>query len=121
MSEWWTPVQAGWIGGIGGSAVGVVGAVVGGLSGYLVPRGKCKGLVLGLMVAGVCAGLAALVTGIVAVSIDQPYHVWYPLALLGTIPTLVLGPMVPVVMMRYRQAEARRLEAEELRRSSAAG
>jgi hypothetical protein len=46
---------------------------------------------------------------------DQPYHVWYPLVLIGGILTLVMGPLLPVVRLRYRQAEQRKLDAAGLR------
>jgi hypothetical protein len=47
----------------------------------------------------------------------QPYHVWYPLALAGFILTFVCGGLLPVLLLRYRQAEARRMQAQDLRRS----
>lgn len=117
MTEWWTAQHAAWIGSIGGSALGVLGGVIGTAAGVLAPRGKGRGLVLGAMTAipalgglGLAAGLAALATG-------QPYHVWFPLCLLGGMMAAIFGPLIPVVRMRYREAERRRLEAESLRRS----
>ena len=47
----------------------------------------------------------------------QPYHVWYPLLLGGGIGTIVLGSLIPVVRMRYKQAERRKLDAEGIRNS----
>ena len=62
------------------------------------------------------AGALSLVAGLVALASGQPYHVWYPLVLLGGIPTLVFGFLWPAMRQRYIQAEQRALAAEEIRR-----
>jgi hypothetical protein len=50
--------------------------------------------------------------------VHQPYAVWYPLVLVGGLSSLLIGTLWPtVIRTAYRQAEIRRLEAEELRRS----
>ena len=117
MTPWWTSQQAGLIGGIAGSVVGVLGGIAGTLAGTLAPRGKARGFVMGLFVSMLAAGIVTLAVGIVAVAIGQPYAVWYPLVLLGGIMSIVTASILPGVRMRYRQAEARRLEAAELRRT----
>ena len=61
--------------------------------------------------------LLALLIGIIAVFSRQPYHVWYPMVLSGAILGTVCGINLPIVAMRYKQAEARRIDAEALRRS----
>ncbi len=116
MNEWWNAYNGNMIGAYGGAAIGVLGGTLGALAGTLAPRGKCKGLILGGMIALALMGVVLLVAGITAVIVGQPYHVWYPLVLGGGILTVVCGPLVPVIRLRYRQAEARRLDAEELRR-----
>lgn len=65
----------------------------------------------------VLIGVMSLAAGIVALVVRQPYHVWYPLVLGGVILSVVPGCLLPVIRMRYRQAEARRMQAEELRRA----
>ena len=117
MDPWWTAQQAGWLGGIGGTVCGVFGALLGTVGGICAPRGKCKGLVHLLIMGPLCLGALWLVAGVVAIVMGQPYHVWYPLVLLGGITTFVFGALLPVFRARYRQADVRRLEAEELRRS----
>jgi hypothetical protein len=115
MIEWWTNQDSGWIGGIGGSVFGVLGAAVGACMSVLAPRGKGKVVVLGMMVVGVVVGLASLGVGIAAMVLGQPYHVWYPLTLLGGITSMVIGSLIPVARQRYRSAEQRRLDAAQIR------
>ena len=117
MIEWWNAYQGNMIGAIGGSAVGVFCGILGAMAGTFAPRGRFKGFVLGSMGVLVAVGAATLAAGITALVVGQPYHVWYPLTLGGTIGTCVMGGLLPMFVMRYRQAEARRMEAEGLRRS----
>ena len=117
MIEWWNAQDGNLYGAIGGAVLGVVGGGIGAAAGVLAPRGKGRGLVLGAMAAVFVAGNVVLAMGVIAMMRGQPYHVWYPLTLCGGIVSLVIGPLLPVVNMRYRQAEARRMEAEGLRRS----
>ncbi|MCC6660748.1 MAG: hypothetical protein IT437_07670 [Phycisphaerales bacterium] len=116
MTEWWTMQDGNWYGAIGGSAIGVIGGCYGGLVGWLAPRGIGRRFFLTLHAVLIVLGVVALVAGIAALSVQQPYHVWYPLVLVGGILTLVMGCLFPVILTRYRQAEHRRLGAEELRR-----
>ncbi len=115
MEAWWSNEAAAYIGAIGGSGVGLLGGVFGVMAGVLAPRGKAKGLVVGLHVTLIVVGACMLVAGIVAVSMGQPYHVYYPLLLCGGIVSLVLGGLLPGTLMRYRQAEQRKLDAGLLR------
>lgn len=116
VTEWWTMHQGAIGGGVGGGLVGVLAGMVGAMAGVFASRGRFKSLILGSMVALVAAGALALTAGIVAVIGGQPYHVWYPLVLCGAILGIVCGSLLPVVSMRYRQAEQRRLSAADLRR-----
>lgn len=117
MEPWWTGEQAAWLGSIGGTAIGLLGAAVGTIGGICAPRGKCKALVLSLLAIPAAIGVVSLLGGIVALAESQPYHVYYPLLTSGCVLTLVFGGLLPVFVSRYRQADQRRLEAEELRRS----
>ena len=111
---WWTGETAGWIGAIGGTALGLIGGAIG-CMGVLVHRGKAKRIVMGLMcsVAIVCLGILTL--GIVALVMGQPYAVWYPCLLMGFLGTCIPAVLIPVILARYRQAEQRLLEAGALR------
>lgn len=113
---WWPNEAAGWIGAIGGSVLGLIGAGIGVAAATLAPRGRGRKAVMGVMIAAIVAGAGLLIAGIVAVSLGQPYAVWYPLVLTGFIATTVMGSLLPVVRVRYREAEQRRVDAAQLRR-----
>lgn len=117
MIEWWNAHDGNLIGAIGGAALGVLGGCLGAAAGVLAPRGKQRGPVMGSMAVLIIAGVVVLGAGLFALMQKQPYHVWYPLVLGGAIVTTVMLSLVPVINMRYRQAEARRMDAEGIRRS----
>ncbi len=112
---WWSQQAMAWIG-AGGGILGALAGVHGALAGTLAPRGIGKVPVLAVHGLFLAVGIGSLGLGLVALVTGQPYRVWYPLLLIGLITTLVLGMLLPVVLMRYRQAEQRRLQAEQLRR-----
>jgi H+/Cl- antiporter ClcA len=116
MHPWWTDQQAGWIGGIAGAAFGLFGGLFGTVAGLCAPRGKCKRVVYGMAAVLIAVGAGGLCAGIVALALTQPYGVWYPLILMGGIASVLSCVFTPLVRMRYREAENRRLEAEQLRR-----
>lgn len=104
---WWSDRQAGLFGGIAGTVFGCLGGLIGTLAGL----GKARPLVVALMVAMLVAGILNLVAGIVALSLGQPYAVYYPLLLLGAISTLVIGPLLPTIRRRYAEIELRKMSA----------
>ncbi|MDB5320955.1 MAG: hypothetical protein JWN40_2586 [Phycisphaerales bacterium] len=117
MTPWWTQQTAAYIGAIAGSANGLLGAVIGTVAGIYGQRGKGKRVVYALFAIALVGGVASLGVGLYALATGQPYMVWYPLALIGGIDTLLFTILTPVIRGVYRQAEARRMEAEELRRT----
>jgi hypothetical protein len=117
MIAWWTDQTAGLIGAVAGSSTGLLGGLVGTIAGIFGPRGKFKRLVFGLAWFMIIGGAISLVAGLFALVAHQPYAVWYPLVLLGGVNVVLLSALMPVIARGYRQADARRLEAEELRRS----
>lgn len=116
MSPWWSAFDGALFGAIGGSIIGVAGGILGAAAGVLAPRGKGRRIVLGTYFALMATGTILLIAGVYAVASGQPYHVWYPLVLIGGILALVLSLTLPAVRHRYRQAEVRRMDAEEFRR-----
>lgn len=117
MSTWFTPQEANLIGGILGGVIGAIGGGVGGpMMGILAPKGKLKGLVVGFQVFWLALGVGLLATGGLAALLGQPDYVMHPFLLVGFITTSVMGGLLPVTLARYREAEKRRLDAEEFRR-----
>jgi hypothetical protein len=105
--DWWGERTAAWTGAIGGSTIGLIGGIIGTLCGAGVGRQLCQGLCFAVI--GVC-GLA-LVAGIAAVSLGQPYHVYYPLLLGGGLGVTVFGLNMPTIRKRFDAVELRRMAA----------
>lgn len=118
MSPWWTELTGTYIGAFGGAGLGTLGGIYGAVAGTLAQRGRARRVVLGVHVAILATGLVALAAGIVAVSMGQPYHVFYPLLLIGVVISAVMGSLWPAMRRRYMDAERRHLEAEEIRRTA---
>lgn len=116
MTPWWDE-SATTIVIVVGAGLGATAGILGAASGTLAPRGIGRGPVVTLHSLYVLTGLVSLAAGIVAVVSGQPYRVYYPLLLIGFILSVVMTPLLPILLIRYRQAEHRRLEAEEIRRS----
>jgi MFS family permease len=117
MNPWWSAYAGNWIGAIGGSAIGVLGGILGLAAGWLAPRGRGKGVIFAGFGFMLVVGAIALCAGLVALATGQPRYVWYPLVLIGGIILIVVPFQLPALRGRYRQAELRRLQAEELRRA----
>ena len=89
---WFEPYFSGLVGGILGSSIGVLGGVWGTMAGAYSKKGKHKRLVLSLAILLIVFGVISLCTGVYALILRQPYHVWYPFILSGFILTVVLLP-----------------------------
>ncbi len=103
--NWWSGRIAGLIGGIGGSVIGCLGALIGCLAG----TGKARRFVLSLTKILIGLGILLTIAGIVAVVLQQPYAVWYPLLLAGVVLTSVLGINLRSIKRRYDELEIRRM------------
>ena len=114
MTEaWFDGRTAGVVGAGVGCLGGLWGATVGTFSGVLIPRCRGGSLIFGQLWLGVAAGLASLITAIVALIQGQPYHVWYPFALVGLLLTALAGAFVFVTRNRYRVAEEGRMAVRD--------
>lgn len=111
MIEPWFPPQYAWIFGAG---VGVMGGVLGTMMGVCGPAGKAKPLVFALYWGSLLISVACLLTGIAALIAGQPYGVWYGLTLAGFIGSMVLGLNYFTLVNVYRQAEQRKMAAQNL-------
>ena len=118
MTDWWDQSTGTIIGAVLGAGLGTACGLFGGVVGMLAPRGIGRVPVLTAHVLFLSIGVACLATAIVALIMGQPWSaVVFPLFLPGLVVTMVMGPLLPVVRMRYAQADQRRIEAEEIRRS----
>ena len=104
---WWGDREGGMLGGALGGFFGVCGALVGALAAL----GRARGAVLAMLSLMIAVGLAALVAGVVAVSMRQPYPVFYPLLLTGFVGTLVPALLSGHIRKRYEELELRRMSA----------
>ena len=112
MSEpWFDAARFAWMPGtIYGVSVGLLGA----LTGILLPRGKAKTLVIGLASLFLALAIFFLTLGVVALLKGQPYGVWYALLLPGFIGLMVVGCNFPMLIIGYRQAERRKMQARDM-------
>ena len=117
MNEWWSEQAAGLIFGIAGSVGGVLGGLLGAAAGALIPQGRGKPLVYGLFGTLVILAIASVALGLWALVGGQPRHVWMPPLLVGGVTLVSILPSGLCLPRWYRQAEQRRLEAGEFRRS----
>lgn len=105
--QWFSSQTAGWIGGIGGTLLGLWGALIGIVS----SRGRARGFAVGSANALLFIGLASLIAGIVALGMAQPYAVYYPLLLLGVIIVAVTAMLRRTLSARYEQLELKRMQS----------
>lgn len=116
MTPWFDEQTAGMVGGLLGAGVGgVLGGIGGGVGGPLAAMGKAKAFVVGIFCFGILVGVGLMLTGLVALAMGQPWWVWVSFIGPGVISAGVMGGLLPVVRMRYRQAEQRKLDAQSFR------
>jgi hypothetical protein len=100
-------------GGVGGSLMGGWG----GLVGWLAPKGRARGFIYGSWVVFMVLGAISLAFGLYALAVGQPYGIWYGPTLTGGLTLFLMSVLFPVVRKRYAEADARRMEAEAIRRA----
>ena len=106
-TAWWSDRQAGILGAIGGSALGILGAVVG----WLGSAGRARGFVLTTIKGIAWLGTGALLLGGAAFIGGQPYAVYYPLVLSGAIGAALGFSLSRTLSRRYEDLELRRMQA----------
>lgn len=98
-SAWWNNRQAGVLGALAGSVLGLIGALVG----WLGSTGRARSFVFGTTRAIAWIGLGLLLLGVFALASGQPYAVYYPLLLVGIL-SAVFGFLIPrSLRVRYEQ------------------
>jgi biotin transporter BioY len=111
MQPWFDPNHYAWI---PGTVYALAAGLMGGLVGWLVPRGRARNFILRAWCALWGVAVVLLIAGFVALANHQPWGVWYGLLLPGAIGTLVVGANSLVILRRYRDVEERRLAAKDL-------
>lgn len=104
---WWSGRDAGILGAIAGLVIGGLGTVLG----WLGSAGRAKAFVLNTLKGVAWVGLGVFVLGAVAFVRSQPYEVYYPLLLLGSIAATVGFSLPRSVSKRYEDLELRRMQA----------
>ena len=104
---WWSNRTSGIMGAMSGGVLGLLGAVIGILS----SRGKGRRATMGVLWLMLILGACCLVAGIVAVILQQPYRVYYPLLLIGILATALPAALMRTVRRRYENLELRRMSA----------
>lgn len=103
---WWDGRMGAWIGAIGGTFLGGLGAAMG----ILARRHRRAAIRCGF--GGSILGALILIAGLVALATRQPYAVYYPLLLGGLIAVSVFGANAAMLARQTRQEELRRISAD---------
>jgi hypothetical protein len=108
---WLTPRQISLFGGIGGSVLGVLGALVG----ILASRGQARALVLALLKGMFVFGAVALLVATFGLWLSQPPGLLSALLLFGVICTVLPATLLGRVRRQYEEREFRRMRALDAR------
>jgi hypothetical protein len=102
---WSSGRTAGIVGGVGGALIGCLGALIE----WLASRGKAQRFVVNAVRVLIGAGMAFALGGLAAVTLRQPYGVWYALLLLGVLVVVIFPFRLRHYQDRYREFELRRM------------
>jgi len=105
--QWWSDQAGGFVGGIAGSILGCLGAMVG----WLTATGRARRVALGTLKLMILVGVIALAGGGFALFRSQPYAVYYPLLLLGALCVVIPAGLFRSIRKRYEEIELRRMRA----------
>lgn len=106
---WWTDRTGSLI----GAVVGGVFGCMAGLMMWLASKGRARAFVVGATMLWIGIGAVLLVLGMVALSIRQPYGVWFPLLLCGVLIVGILPSRLRTLQRSYEEQEFRRMEAAD--------
>src|SRR5215471_9720075 len=100
---WWSDRTVGIVGGLVGAIIGCIGA----LTEWLAARGKAQHFVVNAVRVLIGAGVVFALGGLAAVTLRQPYGVWYALLLLGVLVLVIFPFRLRRYRDRYREFELR--------------
>jgi len=113
MQQWFDHKTAGMIGGVIGTILGLTGTLIGCFSGICVRKGWKKPIYT-IFTLAIAVSVALLVTGVVALCVKQPYHVWYPFLLSGFLGTVLFSVLFTLARKRFIQSEMTKMQAKDL-------
>jgi hypothetical protein len=91
----------------------VLGAMIGCFCPLCIRKGWRKLLNnIFILVIAISAGL--LVTGIVALCVKQPHHVWFSFLFFGGLGTILFSGLFPVMRKIFTNREMMKMQAEDL-------
>ena len=67
-----------------------------------------------VFISAIAVGVTLLITGLIALYVKQPYHIWYSFLLPGFITTIVFGGLFPIVRKRFIESEMIKMQAKDL-------
>lgn len=108
---WFDPIRYSWL---FGTVYGVSCGLLGSLTGVLAPLGKGRKFLIATFYLMLVIAVLLLIGGVVGYLTGQPYGVWYGLGLPGVLGVILIPSLLPVVYIRYREAEERKMDAQDL-------
>ena len=102
------------MGGLIGASFGIFGGVYGSIVGLCASRGIGRSAVIGFHYACLLLSVATLAVGFYALAIGQPFGDWFAFLLPGALGGVLFTVFTPMIYMRYRQAEERKMAAADL-------
>jgi len=105
--EWWDEQTAGWLGGIVGGSIGLLGAIYG----FSAGLGYALRFLLSLSLVMAIVGVIVFFVGIGAVFSGQPYHVYFLPLQIGGVMACVFGVNYPAIKRRIEQEEFQQIAA----------
>ncbi|MBE0643580.1 MAG: hypothetical protein IH600_05835 [Bacteroidetes bacterium] len=110
QEAWFNAAMVAWI---PGTALGVLGGVLGAISGSFAQRGLHSKIIMGAWKAFAAIGVVLLLIGVYALVVGQPYGVWFTFLLPGVLVALIGLTLIPVIRRAYTQAELRKISARD--------
>lgn len=102
---WFDQLTADWMGALLGSSLGIIGVALGVLTSIHAPKGRHRSLIINTIKALIALAVPILITGIAALAMAQPYHVYYPFLLTGGLMLLIMPYFYRLVKTTYTRIE----------------
>ncbi|MBC03393.1 MAG: hypothetical protein CMJ34_08850 [Phycisphaerae bacterium] len=115
VDAWWSDTQSTATSAVVLIALGLMAGTLYATLGCLGWRGIGRPFVIRGSILMSVVSVLGLILGLIALTTDQPWHVWSPLLITGSGGLLVFGPMPLFAIVVHRFAERRQLESGLLR------